>query len=158
MTGQNIGAGEPDRAGRATRFAATAMFGILAAMGVAIWLGAPPVVGVFTDDPDVIAVGADFLRWVAPTFGFIGVMRAYAGSFRGAGRTLTSAAIGIIMLGVVRLPLAWVASRSMGSSGIWLSFAVSNVVGAAVAYAWYQRGTWRSADVRMDRGPTAADD
>jgi len=158
MTGQNLGAGEPDRAGRATRFAATAMFGILAAMGVAIWLGAPPVVGVFTDDPDVIAVGADFLRWVAPTFGFIGVMRAYAGSFRGAGRTLTSAAIGIIMLGVVRLPLAWVASRSMGSSGIWLSFAVSNVVGAAVAYAWYQRGTWRSADVRMERGPTTADD
>jgi putative MATE family efflux protein len=157
MTGQNIGAEKPDRAGKATRFAATAMFGILAAMGVLIFLAAGPVVGVFTDDPEVVRVGAEFLYWVAPTFGFIGVMRAYTGSFRGAGKTLTSAAISVTMLGVIRFPLAWVASQSMGSSGIWLAFAVSNVLGALIAFGWYRRGTWRDADVRMS-GPTPADD
>ena len=158
MTGQNIGADEPDRAAKATRFAATAMFGILALAGALIWFGAAPVVDVFTDDPDVVRGGADFLTWVAPTFGFIGVMRAYTGSFRGAGKTLTAAAISVFMLGIVRFPLAWFASRAMGSSGIWFAFAISNVVGAVIAYAWYQRGTWRSADVRMEHGPATADD
>jgi hypothetical protein len=34
----------------------------------------------------VIDEGANFLRLVAPTFGFIGIMRAYTGGFRGAWR------------------------------------------------------------------------
>jgi len=38
-------------------------------------------------------------------------------------------------------------ASSIGESGIWLSFAVSNVAGAAIAYAWYQRGTWRAGDL-----------
>jgi Na+-driven multidrug efflux pump len=51
------------------------------------------------------------------------------------------------MLGVIRFPMAWFAAEEIGETGIWLSFAVSNVVGAAIAYAWYQRGTWREADL-----------
>jgi Na+-driven multidrug efflux pump len=74
-------------------------------------------------------------------------MRAYTGSFRGAGKPLTAAAISVLMLGVVRLPVAWFSAKSVGSTGIWVAFAVSNVVGAVVAYAWYQRGTWRGADL-----------
>ena len=165
MTGQNIGAGEPDRGAAAARLAAKVTFGVLAAVGVVVWLAAVPIADVFTDDPQVISATRDFLRWVAPTFGFIGVMRAYTGSFRGAGKTLTAAVISILMLGFIRLPLAYVAVRppaflgieSLGSPGIWLSFAVSNVAGAAMAYAWYQRGTWRDADPRGET-PAVDDD
>jgi Na+-driven multidrug efflux pump len=42
----------------------------------------------------------------------------------------------------------------MGPDGIWLSFFISNVVGAIIAYVWFQRGTWRGADVR---GPQVGD-
>lgn len=31
--------------------------------------------------------------------------------------------------------------------GIWLAFAVSNIIGAIIAYVWYQRGTWRDVDL-----------
>ena len=51
------------------------------------------------------------------------------------------------MLGVVRFPIAWVAAGIVDEAGIWLSFAVSNVAGAAIAYAWYRRGTWRDSDL-----------
>ncbi len=96
----------------------------------------------------MIEVGATFLRYVAPSFGFIGIMRSYNGGFRGAGKTLTAAAIAVSMLGLIRLPIAWVASGFMGPPGIWLSFVVSNVAGAVIAYVWFGRGGWRSADVR----------
>jgi len=183
--GQNIGARKEDRAATATGFAARAMFGILAGVGVLTWLGAGNIVAVFSEDPEVVEVGRLFLRYVAPTFGFTGIFHAYKGGFRGAGRTMTAAIVSVTMLGVIRLPVAalasqrlayegsavagvvaavpvaplrtlvrapveWVTTFSMGYEGIWLAFAVSNVLGAAIAYAWYARGTWRDADLTDD--------
>jgi len=162
MTGQNLGAEKPDRAAAAARIAAVVTFGVLSGVGALVWLGAAPVAAVFTDDPAVVDVAREFLRWVAPTFGFIGVMRAYNGSFRGAGKTLTAAVISIAMLGVIRLPVAYFGVRpptllgieSLGTVGIWIAFVVSNVAGAAMAYGWYRRDTWRDADAT--RGPGVA--
>ncbi|WP_050033384.1 MATE family efflux transporter [Halorubrum halophilum] len=156
MTGQNVGSGKPDRAERAANLAAKMLFAVLSVAGVVVFLVPEPIVSVFVgaDQADagrVVAVGSQFLRIVALTFGFIGIMRAYTGSFRGAGKTLTAAAISVLMLGVVRFPIAWVAAGRIGEAGIWLSFALSNVVGAVVAYAWYRRGTWRRGDL-TDRG------
>ncbi|QLG62545.1 MATE family efflux transporter [Halorarum salinum] len=165
MTGQNIGAGKPDRAAEAARLAAKVMFLVLTGVGIVTWVAAAPIAAVFTDDPAVVTVTEDFLRWVAPSFGFIGVMRAYTGSFRGASKTLTAAAISILMLGFIRLPVAFVAVRppaflpvpSFEEPGIWMAFAVSNTLGALIAYAWYQRGTWRGGDL-TDETVTAGDD
>jgi putative MATE family efflux protein len=148
MAGQNIGAGKPDRAALTARVAAKTTFVVLAAAGVVTFFFAEPIVGLFTNDRAVVEVGATFLRYVAPSFGFIGIMRSYNGGFRGAGKTLTAAAIAVSMLGLIRLPIAWVASGPMGPPGVWISFFISNVVGAVIAYVWFQRGGWRSADVR----------
>lgn len=143
MTGQNIGAEKPDRAASAARIAAIFLFAILTVLGAVVWQWATPIASLFTDDLSVIAVATEFMRFVAPTFGFIGVMRAYSGSLRGAGKTLTVAAIAIIMLAVTRFPVAWVAAETVGETGIWFAYAFSNIAGALVAYLWYQRGTWR---------------
>jgi putative MATE family efflux protein len=155
MTGQNIGAEKPDRAGSAADFAAKVTFLVLSGLGVVALVFTQPIVAAFTNDPEVVRVGVEFLRWVAPSFGFIGVMRAYTGSFRGAGKTLVAATISVIMLGIIRIPVAYVASLSLGESGIWLAFPVSNAAGAVIAYAWYRRGTWQTESVR---GPAPADD
>ncbi|QLG26788.1 MATE family efflux transporter [Halorarum halophilum] len=165
MTGQNIGAGKPDRAAEAARLAAKVMLIVLTGVGVVTWIAAAPIASVFTDDPVVVAVTEDFLRWVAPSFGFIGVMRAYTGSFRGASKTLTAAAISVTMLGLIRLPIAYFAVRppsflpfaAFDETGIWMSFAVSNALGALIAYAWYQRGTWRGGDLTEEEGRVGED-
>jgi len=160
-------------------------------MGVIVFFTAPAVVSVFSDDPQVVTIGAEFLRWVAPTFGFIGIVRAYSGGFRGSGKVVVSASLAILMLGFLRLPVSWVASRvvdisvvsvsipgvgafettafantlladafaySLGSRGIWLGFAVSNVAAAVIAYVWFLRGTWRDADLTDDPTTAAAAD
>ncbi|GAB3322044.1 MATE family efflux transporter [Haloplanus salinarum] len=158
MSGQNIGAGKPDRAALTARVAARTTFVVLAAAGVVTWFFADPIVALFTDDRQVIEVGATFLRYVAPSFGFIGIMRSYNGGFRGAGKTLTAAAIAVTMLGGVRLPIAWFASRIMGPPGIWVSFLISNVAGAVIAYVWFGRGTWRTAEPRGSAVTDVVDD
>jgi putative MATE family efflux protein len=171
MSGQNIGAGKYDRAEQANLVAAKVLFGILAAAGVAIFLFPTPIVSVFTNDAAVLDVGAQFLRYVALSFGFIGIMRAFTGGFRGAGKTLTAAAISIVTLAGIRLPVAYIASRGIlptdlwflgapDARGIWIAFFASNVAGAIIAWLWFRRGTWRDGDVRDANAPEAgaADD
>jgi putative MATE family efflux protein len=159
MTGQNVGAGEYDRVKQVNRIAATTMFLALSALGAFVYVFAEGIVGVFVGaDPNraqVIAVGVDFLRTVAPTFGFIGVVRVYTGGFRGTGKTITAALIAVGMLGVIRLPVAYVAAIPLGfaSSGVWYAFAISNVLGGLIAFGWFQRGTWRGASLTDERGP-----
>ncbi|WP_227353129.1 MATE family efflux transporter [Haladaptatus salinisoli] len=154
MTGQNIGAGEVDRAKRANHFGAKVMLVTLTALGVIAFLAARPIVSVFTSDPNVVEVGTTFMRYTALTFGFIGVMRSYSGGFRGAGKTLVAAAIAIAMLGVIRFPVAWVGANALGSTGVWIAFVVSNVSGGVIAYLWFRRVSWTDVDVTRDEGPT----
>jgi putative MATE family efflux protein len=172
MTGQNIGAGKYDRAAKANYLAAKGLFAVLAAAGLLIFLVPRPIVAVFTDDPEVLASGATFLRYVSLSFGFIGIMRAFTGGFRGAGKTMVAAAIAITTLAGIRLPVAYVASQFrlpipfvpseaiFGVEGIWVAFFVSNVSGALIAYLWFSRDTWREGDVRgtSSPGPANADD
>ena len=164
MAGQNIGAGKPDRAARSAGVASGAMFLVLSTMGVLVFAFPVPIVSAFTDDPRVVEVGAEFLRWVAPSFGFIGVLRAYTGAFRGAGKTLVAAVISISTLAVIRLPFAWVASQSVPGlfplprQGVWAAFLVSNALGAFIAFSWYRTGSWRDADATADARGAPTDD
>ena len=169
MTGQNIGAGKYDRAAEANYVAAKALFAVLGALGAVIFLVPGPIVSVFTDDPAVLAEGQTFLRYVALSFGFIGITRAFTGGFRGAGKTMVAAAISVATLAGVRLPVAYVASQFrlsipfvpsdavFGVRGIWVAFVVSNVAGALVAWLWFSQGTWRGGDVRGTPGPGPMD-
>ena len=153
MVGQNIGAKEEDRAASASHFAARSMFIVLAGVGVLTWLGADNIVAVFSDDPEVVEVGRLFLRYVAPTFGFTGIFHSYKGGFRGAGRTLTAALVSITMLGVIRLPVAALASQRLTYEGTVLDAAVSALptvvadpigalLGAIATFSMGYEGIW----------------
>ena len=143
MTGQNIGAGRFDRAERANYVAAVGMFGGMTALGAICFTFAPSIVSIFTPNRAVIEVGAEFLRFISWTFGFVGAARVFSGGFRGAGKTLVAAAIAVTTLGVIRYPLAIILSSSFGRTGIWEAFIISNVLGLAIAVFWFKRGTWK---------------
>ena len=166
MTGQNIGAGRDDRVVATNRFAAKASFLVLSALGAVTFVFAPDIIRVFDSTPAVVTEGARFLRWIAPTFGFVGILRAYSGGFRGAGRTLTAAAIAVVLFGFIRLPIAYVASQGLvpldlwifaepTPSGIWFAFAVSGITAAVVAATWFELGKWRG--VGLTDGPAGPD-
>ncbi|ELY50874.1 MATE family efflux transporter [Natronococcus jeotgali] len=153
MTGQNIGAEEVDRAAEANHFGARAMLVLLTVGGGLIVLAARPIAGIFSPDPAVVDHAATFLRVTGLTFGFIGVMRAYTGGFRGSGHTMIAAVISLVTLGFVRLPVAWIASEPLGVMGLWIAFPISNVVGGIVAYLWFERDTWRDGNL-TESGPS----
>ncbi len=157
MTGQNLGAGRFERAGETARDGAKYSFLILTSLGIITFIFARPIASIFTTEAQIAQTGAEFLRYVAFSFGFIGVLRSYNGSFRGAGKTVTAAVISIATLGVIRLPIAYFGSINVGTKGVWIAFFISNVLGALIAYAWYQKGTWKQTvtDKEKAKGETA---
>lgn len=153
MTGQNLGAGNEERAEKVANAGAKYSFLILTGIGLLTFTFAYPISSVFTKSAEVASVAAEFLRYVSFSFGFIGVLRSYTGSFRGAGATITAAIISVGALGGIRLPIAYIGARSIGTVGIWVAFLASNTIGAIVAYLWYRRGGWKEKNVTDEKSP-----
>jgi putative MATE family efflux protein len=88
MIGTNVGAGQFDRARRIAwtggLFAAAVCGSIGAVVTVAPWLWA----GMFTQDPAVLAIAAQYFHVVGPAYFFLGLGMALYFSFQGTGRML----------------------------------------------------------------------
>ena len=145
LVGQNIGAGQIERAGRITRLAAALGFLVLSTVGVAAYWGAPLIVRFFVPgDAAVEALGADFIRVSAPTWGFIALQLALVSTFRASGNMLAAMVLALVSQWVLQFPLAYALSRPqvLGTAGLWWSFPATNVITAVVAWIWYARGDW----------------
>jgi putative MATE family efflux protein len=156
VVGQNLGADQAERAERAVYYAAGIIAVALAGVGAIAFTYAEPVVAVFIPgEANVIAIGAEYLYIVAPTFLFLGVFRIVASAFRGSGNTRTAMVFTIISLWVFRVPPAYIllAHFDMGAAGVFWATALSNVATATLAFLWFTRGTWKEAVVDGAAGP-----
>lgn len=147
MTGQNIGAERFSRARRVNTEAAKYAFGILFVLGIICFVWARPIIGIFTNNPTVIEPGATFLRYVAPTFGLLGIIRAFMGGFRGVGKTLFAAAISISFVGLFRIPIAYVGAIKYGELGVWIAFPISIILGAIMSIGLFYQDSWDTSIV-----------
>lgn len=88
MVGTNVGAGQIERARRIAwtggLFAAAVCGAIGAVVTIAPWLWA----GMFTRDPEVLAIAAQYFHIAGPSYAFLGLGMALYFSFQGTGRML----------------------------------------------------------------------
>lgn len=152
VVGQNLGAGRPERAERATWIASGAIAGVMLAAGAIAVLFPEPIVGVFlTADEagraETLAYGTTYLRIAAAMFVFMGVLQVILGAFRGAGNTKTALVFSVVTLWVARVPVSYVLIfvADWGTAGIWVGVVAGDVIGAFAALAWFARGTWKGS-------------
>ncbi len=155
VVGQNVGGHRNDRAILAARVATTTGFLALTLAGTLLFIVAVPVVRAFVpNEPEVVEMGAHFVRIMAPAFGFFGVQMVMSGALAGAGNTVAAMSLSIVAFWVLRFPLAWILAIGVGRGpdGIFWAFPVSNVLSAAVAVSWFSRGAWirRVVDLGSD--------
>ncbi|WP_300421265.1 MATE family efflux transporter, partial [uncultured Pseudoalteromonas sp.] len=130
LVGQNMGAGNPQRAAQITRLAS--LWGLLGLtlVGVVAYLFAEYFVAFFIpDDESVIAGGAEFIRVMCLTWGGIGVQLCVVAAFRASGNMLNAMVVSLLSQCVIQFPAAYILSKhtSLGPQGIWYSFAITNV-------------------------------
>lgn len=146
LVGQNIGAGNVERAARIGRLGAELSFGILTGIGVIVFLFAPAFAAFFVPhDPGVIAAAAHFLRVMALAWGFMGIQLALTGVLRASGNMMATMMLTLTTQWIIQFPLAYILSKhtSLGGTGIWWAFPVTNLIGAAIVLAIYGRGDWK---------------
>ncbi|MCD6105965.1 MAG: MATE family efflux transporter [Thermoplasmata archaeon] len=145
IIGQNIGAGQFDRAEEAFRTAIKITFVILGVEAVIMLAFARAIISFFTNSELVVDEGARFLRIFVLGIPFFGVWRNITSLYNGAGQTHVSLVLSAIRLWGFRLPLAYLLGLVLGlqSTGVWWGMALSNLLGALTAFVVLKYVDWR---------------
>ncbi|MBB6558557.1 putative MATE family efflux protein [Acidovorax soli] len=157
MVGTCIGAGQRERALRATWVGAAMAFGMTEAIG--LWAALFPAtwLSLFASDPAMIAAGSQYLRTVGPVYGFFGLGLVLYFASQGAGRLFWPVAGNLARLAVA-VAGGWLALRwNGGLAGVFAAQALALlvygvVIGWAIAGgAWFGRVGWPSSPAGLLR-------
>lgn len=119
VAGQNFAARKGDRVRAAFKAAAGMAAGAMLTAAIVIFAGASQLMRIFASDPDVIAVGVEYLRIVAITIVASGVTFVSSSMFQAMGNTLPSLATSALRLVVSIVPVI-VLSRAAGFHLAWI--------------------------------------
>ncbi len=151
FVGQNLGANKPERV-RSGLIATLKMTTIISiTISIIAILFSKQLMGIFTTDENVIAIGARYLIIVSSFYVMFSTLFVISSVMRGAGDTLVPMFITLLALWVVRIPAAYFLSRHFGVDGIWWSTPMGWFVGMTFSFIYYKTGRWkRKAIVKYD--------
>ena len=149
LTGQNLGAGNPDRAERAAWTALGQGLTIMCLMGGVFFVFAPQFARFFTHDPKVVPLAVSYLRISALAEPFLAFGMILTGALNGAGDTKAPAWASAVTMWGVRLPLAVLLAQvwHFGAVGAWWAMAASTILGGVAAYGLFKWGRWKTVAV-----------
>ncbi|GMU23917.1 MAG: hypothetical protein AMXMBFR13_39940 [Phycisphaerae bacterium] len=158
LVGESVGQGQPSIARRRAAMGAGINMAYMGSMAVIfIALGAR-FMDFFSDEPEVIALGAQVLILAAVFQLFDAVAISYSMALRGAGDTLWPATVGAILVWTVMIGGAtWAATvhPEWGSAGPWVFAAVFVILIGFVLWFRWHNGRWENLDV-IGRGEEQA--
>jgi putative MATE family efflux protein len=149
LVGQNLGAGNPDRAEKAVWTTVFYNAIIQTSVGILFVIFADPIVRIFTDDPQVLPYAIDCLTIVSYGFFFYGVGMVLETSFNGAGDTWTPTWMNLFVFWLFEIPLAYLLAYQFGYGpdgvfwAIFLAFSMLTTVSAIM----FKRGKWKLKQV-----------
>jgi putative MATE family efflux protein len=157
VAGQNLGAGKPERASQGVRTAAGFGLMLAAVIGTSFLIIPGVLLGVFgMDDPVVLDLGVQLLRYLAVSGLFITVALAYTGGLQGTGDTKSPMYISIVSQIVIPLGMCFVIQTvsTLDPVDIWLAIVLGHLARALLSVVVFRREKWR--DIRVDLGEAKA--
>ena len=153
IVGQNIGAGQIERAEYAYKVARR-MIVIFLFIGGMILSSSPvsgAIVGIFSNNSQVIAWAADFLSIMAFCCFTNGIHDTTKGLFQGSGHTLILMCIDAARLWIFRFATIYIGREWFGLDVecIWYSVVVSNAISALILWILYKFKVWKKNVVNI---------
>jgi putative MATE family efflux protein len=157
IMGRHLGAGRPQDALRGAKVATWMAVIPLMTAGVFFILFPGPLIGLFTDDPSIVAIGVPALIIGAFEGFFLGAFQVISGGMRGAGDTRTPMIVTTVGIWLVRIPLCTLLGLppektfglglDLGLMGVWIGTLTDWVVRWALITLAFNRGRWRRMKV-----------
>ena len=150
IAGQNLGAGNPDRAVEGVRVASRIGLAGAAIIGL-IFVSAPhQLLAIFgMKDPIVLALARQLLFYLSVSGLFITVALAYTGGLQGTGDTRSPLYISVISQVIIPLGLCTIfqVTRGLRPADIWMAIVIGHMTRCTLSWIRFRQGKWRSITV-----------
>ena len=145
LVGQNLGAEQADRAEQSAWRAAKYNFFFMTIIGFSMIAAAPAIIGLFSNDAEVIYYGISCLRILGIGFPIYAVGMILTQALNGAGDTFTPTIINFVCFWLLQIPLAyWMATGlEAGPNGVFVASVVSESLITVFAVLVFRRGKWK---------------
>jgi putative MATE family efflux protein len=153
VAGQNLGAGNPDRADAAVHTAARFGFAGATFLGVFFLFFPRQLLAIFgMNEPDVVEIGVQLLRVLSLSGLFIAVALTYTGGLQGTGDTRSPLYISIVSQILVPLGICFVIQRTstLDPIDIWIAILAGHATRCLLSVLRFKQGRWRMIAVKLD--------
>jgi putative MATE family efflux protein len=139
IVGYNYGAGNLDRVRHTVHRASLATTG-LSLLAFALMMSIPgPILRVFTEDPELLAVAVPAIRTVVLVFPLIGFQVVAAGMYQALGRAIPALVLALLRQVILLMPLVAILPRFFGLAGVWMAFPIADGTAGAVTAVFLLR-------------------
>lgn len=153
IAGQNLGAGNPERAMHGVSVAARIGLMVAAVLGLMFLTMPRLLLGLFgMTEPHVISIGEQLLRYLSVSGFFITVALSYTGGLQGTGDTRSPLYISIVSQVAVPIGLCTLiqAMRGLQPADIWLAIVLGHFTRAVLSIIRFRQGKWRHIAVDIE--------
>ena len=149
IVGQYLGAKRPDLSERANSHCVRMAVILMTSIGIVSAIFGKPLMRIFTQDPEMIRIGAQAMWVIALSWPTMAIGQVLAGSLRGAGDTRFPMYTTFLGIWLMRVPLSYLLGPVLGwgLSGIYLAMSFDSAVRAVVLWLRYRAGSWRDIEV-----------
>ncbi|MDD6174238.1 MAG: MATE family efflux transporter [Firmicutes bacterium] len=133
IMGFNFGARSRQRLMHCLKLACAAAFAIMTA-GMTLFLAAPEwLLGFFSPTDEMLQIGAPALRTISLCFPLAAFGIMFSTFFQAIGHGVKSLLISLLRQLVIILPFAWIFAHTIGLSGVWYAFPLSELISFAAS-------------------------
>jgi putative MATE family efflux protein len=149
LVGQNLGAGQPERAEKSAWIAGKINIFLMGIIGLIFIIEPGFFIRLFINDEAVISIGIDGLRIISLGFIFYGLGMVLINSINGAGDTITPIYLNLLCFWLIEIPLAYLMAISLGAEekGVFFAIIIAESLLTILAYLWFRKGIWKSVKV-----------
>jgi putative MATE family efflux protein len=149
LAGQNLGAGQPERAERSGWLAVGMVEGLMLTGSAAILIAAESIVGIFSTEPELVAIASTFLRIAVAGYVMMGPVAVLQQCLMGVGDTVPPMIAGLATIWAVQVPLAFILPEvtGLGVYGVRWAMVAGPVLGAIVYPIYFRTGRWKRKKV-----------
>ncbi|MFH1577664.1 MAG: MATE family efflux transporter [Candidatus Omnitrophota bacterium] len=157
LIGQNMGAKQPRRATQVGWRVSQLYLLYMIPLAATFFIFAPQLIRIFNSHPDIVRLGATFLRCLAVTFPFLAFSLILSRGISGSGDSFAPAMItGATQLAFC-IPAAYfmVLFLRLGMNGIWIAVVTSDILQGILFIYYFYTGAWQKYYYRHQTDLTA---
>ncbi len=149
LTGQNLGAGQPERAAKSVWRSAFLALCFFALVAIVFFFFGETLMKFFTSNEMAIAEGTLCLHILAISYMFFAYGMVLTQAFNGAGDSKTPTYINLVVFWLLQIPMAYLLAKylKMGSLGVYIAIGIAESVLAIVSIIIFRRGKWKLVKV-----------